>query len=225
MNKNELDEAIAATQRVLSALLSTLHGSTGQAGAELRWACGQVTTNGPAMLYAVDPNFWTSVVVCFEDARLAGATFAAMDAVRVVAQGLAPRGTPAIAVKNFAMRLALAEQAQILAATTFTSREDIDRCFDLIDPAFETAEQIAADSLDNIAYTALISLHAAVSNDLANRERPLPRMVSYTFGNRAPSLWLAQRLYADASRNDELIAENKPVHPLFMPPSGVALSA
>jgi prophage DNA circulation protein len=50
-------------------------------------------------------------------------------------------------------------------------------------------------------------------------------MVTYSFTTRMPSLWMVQRLYTDASRNDELIAENKPIHPLFMPSSGVALSA
>jgi prophage DNA circulation protein len=35
---------------------------------------------------------------------------------------------------------------------------------------------------------------------------------------------LAYRLYADASRADEIRAENKVVHPAFCPPTGIALS-
>jgi hypothetical protein len=36
---------------------------------------------------------------------------------------------------------------------------------------------------------------------------------------------MSNRLYYDASRADELRAENKVVHPLFMLPTGQALSS
>jgi prophage DNA circulation protein len=225
MIKSEINESMAATQKVLTALLATLHGSTGVLGADVRWACGQLSANGASLLDAGGSTFWDQFAACFESARLAGANFAAMDAVRVTAEGLAPISVPAIAVKNFAVRLALAELAQILSTTTFTSRQDIDSYFDQINASFELAETVAADAHDNVAYVSLTALHAAVSNDLANRARPLPRMITYSFQTRMPSLWMAQRLYTDASRNDELIAENKPIHPLFMPSSGLALSA
>ncbi|HEY2210278.1 MAG TPA: hypothetical protein VGH62_01420 [Bradyrhizobium sp.] len=216
---------MATMQPVLTALLATLGGTSGAPGAQLRFTCGQLAANGGALLDARNPTFWDDFADCFDNARLAGATVASMDAVRAAASVTSPTGIPAIAVMNFAVRMALAEEAQILAATTFASREDIDNYFNQINAAFDDAESVAANALDKVAYRALIALHAAVSDDLANRARPLPRMVSYTFPNRMPSLWMVQRLYYDASRNDELIGENKPVHPLFMPSSGVALSA
>jgi prophage DNA circulation protein len=226
MNTADLKEAIGATNAILNALLATLHGSTGLPGAQLRFVCGQLATNGADELDASDQTqFWANFSNCFEQARLAGATFAAIEAVRGLAEAQTPVSLAAITVKNFAVRLALAEQAQILAATTFVSRQDIDNYFDQINVSFDTAITVAADALDNVAYVALTALFAAVSNDLANRARPLPRMVTYTFPTRMPSLWMAQRLYYDPSRNDELIAENKPVHPLFMGSTGVALSA
>jgi prophage DNA circulation protein len=72
---------------------------------------------------------------------------------------------------------------------------------------------------------ALITLHGAVANDLSTRALPLPAIVTYTFPQRMPALWIAQRLYQDATRTGDLIAENNPVHPLFMPETGRALSA
>ena len=39
------------------------------------------------------------------------------------------------------------------------------------------------------------------------------------------SLTLGQRLYGDAGRADELVAENEIVHPLFASRAGRALSA
>jgi len=64
-----------------------------------------------------------------------------------------------------------------------------------------------------------------VSNDLSLRSFSLPVMVTYTFSNPMPALWLAQRLYQDASRAEELIAENRPIHPLFCAPTGKALAS
>jgi prophage DNA circulation protein len=55
--------------------------------------------------------------------------------------------------------------------------------------------------------------------------RPLPRLLPYQFARVMPTLVLAQRLYADASRADEIRAENHVVHPLFCPLTGFALSA
>jgi hypothetical protein len=224
MIKKDLSEAIASTGLVLDALLRSLQGKSGLTGARLNYLCGKLRSDGAAELNAGGLNFWQDFAACFEAAPPAGATFNTIDAVRVVAEAMTPVGKAAIAVKNFAVRMSLVEQARILAATDFVSRQDIDAYFVRINASFETAENVAADLLDNVSYTLLIALHAAVSDDLANRSRPLPRMVRYTFPTNLPSLVLAQRLYYDPSRNDELIAENKPIHPLFMPPTGVALS-
>ncbi len=225
MIKAELDEAISGMNTVIAALLGTLQGQTGLPGATLRQLCGNLSDNGAAELDAGGPAFWVGLAASFEAAYQAGATYRTMDAVRAAAEALTPNGRAAIAVKNFSTRMALAELARILAATTFVSRQDIDKYFDQIDAAFRRAELVAADNLDNVAYCALLAIHAAVSNDLSTRSRPLPRMVSYSFPARLPALTLAMRLYADPTRSDELIGENKPTHPLFMPPSGKALSS
>src|SRR6185312_11243201 len=116
MNKNDLNEAVSATETVLLALLGTLAGQTGTAGAQLALAVGALNTNAATELPA-GAQFWSDLTNCFEQARLAGATFAAMDKVRATAEALTPVGKPAIAVKNFSVRMALAEEGQILAAT------------------------------------------------------------------------------------------------------------
>lgn len=208
----------------LDGLLATLEGKTGLQGAQARYVCGQLSVNGRSELNAGGSQFWIDLAACFEAAQQAGATFETMDKVRTNAEALIVATPAGIAVKNFSVRMALAEQARILAATNFTSRQAIDLYFDQINASFDRAELVAADAQDNVAYTLLINIHAAISNDLANRSRPLPRMVSYSFPTGMPSLTLAQRIYYDPSRNDELIAENKPIHPLFMPPTVNALS-
>jgi prophage DNA circulation protein len=211
---------------VLSALLATLHGSTGVPGAQLRFQCGQLTSNASAELGTLSTaQFWTDLTACFDGARVAGASFQDMENVRVISDALTPISPPATALKNFAIRMSLAEQVQILAATTLTSRQDVDSVFDVINASFNSAIETAAGLLDNVAYSALVQMFATASNDLANRSRPLPMMVTYTLPTRTSAMRLAQFLYQDGSRYTDLILENKPVHPLFMPSTGEALSS
>jgi prophage DNA circulation protein len=216
MKKLILDEAIGIMNLVLNDLLNTLNGQIGTVAEQTRYLCGALTADGASELNAGGPQFWTDFANCFEAARQAGATFQTMDVVRSDAEAQSPTGYAGVEVRNFAVRMALVEQSRILAATTFTNRQDIDNYFNQINASFDAAELVAADNQDNVAYQALINLHAAVSNDLATRSRPLPRMVTYTFPNSMPSLYIAQRIYADPSRNDEIVAENQPIHPLFM---------
>lgn len=227
MNPADLNEGVAVTNTVLNALLDLLTGPTSIAASQVKYDIGLLKVNAPIELNA-SPNgntsFWDDLANCFDASLTAGATFAGMDTVRVIAAALTPIGLPAIAVRNFSVRMALIEQAKILAATTFTSRQQIDNFFLQINVSFNAAEKIAANNLDNVAYIALIQLHAAVANDLANRSRPLPRMVTYTYQTTRPALYIAQNLYQDPSRFSELIDENQPIHPLFMPATGKALA-
>jgi len=107
---------------------------------------------------------------------------------------------------------------------TFRSKSEVDVYRTRITAAFDAAIDVAADRGEHEAMRALISLHAAATADLIARGRPLPRMIDYSFARAFPSLVVAQRIYGDASREPELVAENNPAHPLFMPASGRALS-
>ena len=224
MKKKDLNEAIALTNSMIAMLVATL-GSTTQApaGPKLKMLCGQLVVSAPADIMA--GALGADLAACFDQARIAGATFMQMEAIRVWALAQKPEGIPAIAIANAGARLALIEESYVLASTTFASRQDIDNYLTLMNASFDAAEIVAANSLDTAAYEAIIALHASVSSDLVNRSRPLPRMVTYQFQRRPSALWLSQRLYGDADSTDTLIAENKPVHPLFMPASGVCLSA
>lgn len=224
MTRSQLSEAVAATAQILTSLQATLSGQTGSTGAQANFLCGQLATNSTIELQEGGYQFWVDLQNCFEAAQQAGATFQAMTVVLNVATAMTPIGAPAIAVKNFAIRMTLVEQARILAATTFVSREQIDNYFGQIDASLSAAELVAADNLDNVAYLLLLNVHAAVSNDLATRSFTLPEMVTFSFPQRMPSLYLAQRIYQDGSRNDELIGENAVIHPLFMPSTIQALA-
>lgn len=229
MNATDLNEAMSLVSNVvLSGLLKLIEGQSGVSGAQLRYQCGYLSANGGLILSRTtdgDNTFWILLAQCFDTAQsIDTVSFELMEGLRVTIDQVSAASLVAIAVKNFSVRMALAEEALILANTVFTSRQQIDTYFNTINIAFDSAERIAADNKDNVAYVALLSLHAAVSNDLATRSRPLPKIVTYAFPSVRPSLRIAQALYQDPSRSGELIAENRPIHPLFMPAVGRALS-
>jgi prophage DNA circulation protein len=230
MTKTELAESVALAKQVLSALVTSVLGPppTPQS-AQLLWMCGELaatlqTEMIPPAVGAIAP-VWNDLVLCFEQARTAGVSFAAMDTVRALISGFAPISPTAIAVTNFSMRMSLAEEAQMLAAMTFATREQIDGYLTQINETFFAAQDVAADAMDNVSYRALVSLHAAVVNDLSARALPLPRIVVMTFPARKPALTLAQTIYQDPGQTGELATISGVVHPAFMPLSFDALSA
>lgn len=215
--------AVAALKAVLEALLASGVDAASQEGATLRQLCGALAADAVGQVQG--GTFGTPLRTCFAAATAAGATFVGMDQVRQVAQGVTMPDLPVQRVAQIAVRLALSEMVNILAGTTFASRQDIDAALARVNLAFAPAEDFAAGRFNNTAWRALTAMHAACVRDLTARARPLPRIASYSFGTRMPLLTLANRLFGDAGRAEQLLAENRDVvHPLFMPDSGNAFS-
>jgi len=95
----------------------------------------------------------------------------------------------------------------------------------VVNDVFADAEEVAADDMDQMSYRGLVELHANIIAFLVQTARPLPVMLTFAFAQSMPTLTMSNRLYYDASRADELRNENKVVHPLFMLPTGQALSS
>lgn len=90
---------------------------------------------------------------------------------------------------------------------------------DLID-----AEALAAGEIgEDATYQALRTLRRAVFDDLTSRGASLATMEAFSFPSPLPSLALANRIYRDASREEQLVRQVDPRHPLFMPTSFAAL--
>ena len=83
----------------------------------------------------------------------------------------------------------------------------------------------AADAGDDTSYDALNALLVQVIQDLQSRGAELAPIKTFSFRASLPDVVLAQMLYRDPSRADELVREAAPVHPLFMPTSFEALAA
>jgi hypothetical protein len=222
MKKVFLPETKALLATMLDALLATAAASVGQDGSELRRVIGDTSANADTLL--LGGTISASLSLCFETARLAGASLSAMGSVRQIIMAEAPVSSPAIGLRSAGLVYCLAQEAKIITALTFTSRQDVDDLVQRINVAYDDAETEAADDMSSDIYRALIALHASVVHHLVETARPLPQMIDYALAAPLPTLVLAQMLYAEPSRADELRDENKVVHPAFPPVAGKALS-
>lgn len=234
---------------ILNALSGTVSGQTGVAGSKLFFAINDLLSSGESDLRS--SQLGAPLLAVFEQATVAGATLAGMNTVIAAIEAAIP-GNPyqitfatspnwtaqvtplapptplsaiGIAIVNAGINMALVEEARILSNTTFTSSNDVSAAIASNNANFSSAEETIADSGDVVTYQALIALHGAVTRDLINRGLMLPSLVTYSFPRSLPSLTMAWRLYADSTRADELVAENKVIHPAFCPASGIALAS
>ena len=83
----------------------------------------------------------------------------------------------------------------------------------------------AADDGDDDSFNALRAARVSVVKDLRARGGSLAQITTFTTGRPLPSLNLAQRLYRDATRADQMVGQVACIHPLFMPTSFQALSS
>ena len=221
MKRSDVTEAATIIQNMLALLVSFVPPQ-GRPGMDARTAIGDVRANAAQLCYedALGPPLDN----CFTQARLAGVTWQQFETVRRSVGGLTPMTLGGTLVQGAGVRLCLATMAEVVAATSFISRQQVDAIKLRLLPPFQDAEEVAADEMDHMTFQSLISLHGALTNHLVQTGLPLPRMMYYQFYKTMPSLVLAYRLYDDASRCDELRNENKIVHPAFCPRLGEALS-
>lgn len=223
MKKPDLLEAVEIIHRTLDGLADTLQGVQTRAASDLRRAIGDLRASIAEQI--IENTVAVSLFYCFRLAILAGATVAAFERLRGQLIAETPKHLLGVSVTQTGVRYTLAQMSRLIAKTEFVSRQDVSAIMELVNDAFNPAEENASDQLDAASYQALIALHAAVINDLVTRAQLLPRVVTYQFPASMPALWIAQRLYQDATRSDQLRLENKWVHPAFPPPQGVCLSA
>jgi prophage DNA circulation protein len=222
MRASEREEAAQVVATVMRDLMATITIDAGRPGSMLRLAVGDILADAEALIDV--GQIAAPLANVFDLARQAGASVEQMETVRTHTTALVVRTFPAWSVGNTCVRFTLVQMAMILAGMTFTSRPQVDRYLERINAAFDNSETIAANFKDQTSYQSLIALHAAVSYDLTTRERTLPTIVLYSFPRPRPSLWIANRLYGDAARNQEIVDENKPVHPAFVQSPVRALS-
>ena len=222
MTRSAMLEASGILTRLVAALRDASPGQQGRAGSDLRRAAGALIAGAEKAI--LSGTLGADLLAIFQLATAAGVEFFPMDRIRQKLLTENPAGLPAIAVTQAGVRFALSQMELRLAKMDYVSRDDVDRFLTITNTAFAQAEEAASDQADAVSYRSILALHAAVTRDLTERGRPLPRMVSYSFPRSMPALWLANRIYGDGGEAAQLVAENRPVHPAFMSPTGRALS-
>lgn len=226
MNAADAEEAEPIIQSILSDLLLFVPTS-GLEGSAARTQIGDTKAN--AMQWIRTDLIAIPLDLCFQLSREAASSslelaIVQFEQLRRNAQAKTAVTVGGIFARDYAILLCLAAEAQILAEMSFTSREQVERVRKSSFPAFCYSEETTADAMDQMGYRAVVSLHAAVTNHFVVTALPLPRVLNYQFAHPFPSLVMAQKLYQDPSRADEMRDGNNVVHPAFMPPLGSALS-
>lgn len=121
-------------------------------------------------------------------------------------------------------RTAVIEMALASSQYQPTSFDDAVAMLDQVTGAIDAEVEIAGDQGDDATYQSLRALRGSVVQDLVSRGASLAPMVEFKFGAVMPALALAQRLYQDSTRSDQLVAAANPQHPAFMPVNFKALA-
>jgi prophage DNA circulation protein len=137
----------------------------------------------------------------------------------------AAMGTMRDSMAVTARRVALSSLARAAAAYRPVSYQDALALREAVSGAIETEMVAAGDAGDDATYTALRALRVAVVEDLTTRGATLPQMTTMTLPMPLPALTVAQRLYRDASRADEVTAAADVPHPAFLPVTLQVLAA
>lgn len=223
MTRAERIEASKILDAVLSALVAAIGNADTTAAAELRRYAGTLRVEFVGRWAA--GTIGTALRECFDAALMSGASLDNLAIVRRTAQAMPATTFAAFVVRHASIRLCLVEEARALAATTIETRSRAEEMLARFNDAFDEAEEVAADVSDGDAYRALVALRCAVVRDIAERAATLPEVIRYEFRRAMPALYIANRLYGDGARADELVVENRARHPAFMPRSGLALTA
>lgn len=100
-----------------------------------------------------------------------------------------------------------------------TSRDDAEQITQQVSGQLDKALVLAGDRGDDVLYGSLLSIRASFLSTMQQRSASLSELVQINIGKPLPALTLANRIYQDAARADELIQQANVPHPAFMPVS------
>ena len=121
-------------------------------------------------------------------------------------------------------RCAVIAAAMSTASIKLASTDDASAVQRLICAALDSEILTAGDAGEDASYLALRALRIAVVQDLRARAASLASTQLVSTPQAVPLLVMAQRLYQDVGRYDELLQEAQPIHPAFPPTQFRALS-
>jgi hypothetical protein len=211
--QSEQDELKGIIARMCDVLF-TIIPLRGEAGSSLRRKIGILRVNAFNML--LDKSFSSYLLDIFSEARSVPVDIASIVRVRQVMMAESPVGEVSTRLVQTAIVFCLAFECRIISTTEYHSQNDVEAVIRRMNDAFDAAREMAADAMDSYSYQSMTALAGSLMNHLSSVSRQLPRVVQFEFNDFFPSLALANRIYQDASRYEEIAAENETIHPLFV---------
>lgn len=154
------------------------------------------------------------------------------DAIRLLValvafEPLGPEAASAlgVALAQLVRRVAAAVLVTVVGAYQPSSADDAGAMIVTVSILIDDAATVAADAGDDASYRALRDARGAAVRDLRTRGATLAQVTRIRSQRPVPALALAQRLYGDASRADQLVTQTAAPSPLFMPIDFEALAA
>jgi len=114
----------------------------------------------------------------------------------------------------------LVQQAAVSSACLMSASMQYDSLDDAVavrDVLLDAIDDQINQSMSDELYSAFTDMRAAVVTDLRERGMQLPRLAGHTPLATSPALVIAHQLYGDATREAEIVARNKIIHPGFIP--------
>jgi hypothetical protein len=212
----QIEDATNVLVGMLNRLLSSIPPSQTDARDTLRIMVGTLRNNAAEAIRG--NTLGTQLQQIFLQADAAGATFPGVEVTR---QFLMSKAGSLSVMTQIVFRaglvMTLGLQCKIISRLKFKTRDDVQQLIISLRAAFEDAKAIGIDEVDALVYQTLNAMSGAIINHLGRTALQLPRFVSWQSKSPMPSLYLANRIYADASRSDEIENENDVVHPAFVP--------
>lgn len=216
-------EIEAVVTRLLDNLGFTITSKSAREGSEVRKQIGEVRAHYPQQIK--DGTFPQELNDIFTAVRVANVSLANLAFVRTQLFAETPVYDIPAAIIQMAVGFCLSAESQLIAAIKFKSRIDVENIMTRMSAAFATARDMAADNDDSAYYQQLTFLAGAVISHLATVARPLPRMVTFKMPTHMPALTLSNRIYYTAERWEEIVDENKTIHPAFCQREIVGMSS
>ena len=143
--------------------------------------------------------------------------------------GAVPTASQAVALLSTASAALLRRgcaiaQAQLASQYQPISRDDAQAVLAVVLTSIDAEIAIAGDMGEDDTYNSLRTLRTAVVQDLNGRAASAAAVTTVSMAAPQPAPVLAQRLYRDATRMDELVQTVDPIHPAFMPLTFQALT-
>lgn len=129
-----------------------------------------------------------------------------------------------VSTRDLISRLACIEMCRTVKDVNFTSSDDATAILNIVQPVLDDAITRAGDRAEDDVYRDLRALRAAVVRDVVRRGTDRAPLRDVDTPEPLPAPVLAQMLYLDGSRSDEIVERANVRHPAFMPTSFKALA-